>query len=478
MNVLFIASDHNIKNKSEHSLDYCSMLFGISYISSVLKANSHNTKLLYLYNDGDNNKIIDYYIESFAPKLVCFNFVATEFNFIANIAQRLKENYPEIFLLAGGPHASLCPEECILEAFGALCIGEGEEPTLELVHQLEKGLAPSGIQNLWIKHDSMIEKSSSRPFICIDKLPFPDRDMWREWVSTPISKMAILLGRGCPFLCSHCCNHALRKICPGVYVRLRPLDSIMDEINEIKNNFPLVNEIYFEIETFGIDVNWSMKLCKRLKEFNTKLDKPISFGVNLRIMSNIKSDILFKSMREANFNYINIGLESGSERVRRNILRRNESNEDIIKTVQLAKSYGLKINIYNMMGIPGEEYGDFLQTIALNRICLPDQSRTAICFPYPGSDLFEQSKKSGLIGKKLDHDMEREKATLDLPGFSKKKIQNSYVWFEYYIYKGHKPTHKLLLGVLDRKMRVTFPSDRLYMLTIYNFLKKLKASII
>ena len=380
-------------------------------------------------------------------------------------------------MLAGGPHASLCPEECILAAFDALCIGEGEEPTLELAQQLEKGLSPSGIQNLWIKQAPAIEKNPSRPFICIDDLPFPDRAMWREWIPGPISKISILLGRGCPFSCSYCCNHALRKISPGIYVRLRPLDSIIQEIREIKNDFPTVNEIYMEIETFAIDINWCEKLCEKLMQLNTTLDEPMSFGVNLRITSNLKSDLI-KLMKGANFKYVNIGLESGSEKVRRNILRRYESNEDIIKTVKLVKSYGLKVNFYNMLGIPGEEYDDFLKTIAINRTCLPDRSRTSICFPYPGSDLYKQSKESGLIGDNLDYDMERERATLDLPGFPKKKIQRSYIWFEYHIFKGHRPTYKLLLGVLDRQMRVTFPADRLYMLTTYNFLKKIKSAII
>jgi anaerobic magnesium-protoporphyrin IX monomethyl ester cyclase len=188
------------------------MLFGISYISSALKNENNNTKLLYLINSDDNNNIIDSYIISFVPNLIRLTFVATEFHFIADIAQRIREKYPEIFLLAGGPHASLCPEECILGPFDALCIGEGEEPTRELVQQLEKGLAPAGIPNLWIKHASGVEKNPARAFICIDDVPFPDRAMWREWISGPISKISILLGRGCPFSCSYCCNHAFGEV--------------------------------------------------------------------------------------------------------------------------------------------------------------------------------------------------------------------------------------------------------------------------
>jgi anaerobic magnesium-protoporphyrin IX monomethyl ester cyclase len=477
MNILFICSNHNLMKKDIPLRDYYSLLFGISYISSVLKIHRYNTKLFYLTNMNHKNGYLNNCIKDFSPQLICFSFVATEFPFIADIAQQIKRDHPGIYLLAGGPHASLCPEECISEAFDALCIGEGEAPTLELVQQLEEGVSPSGIQNLWIKHDQTIESNPCRPFMHIDNLPFPDRAMWREWIATPVSRMSILLGRGCPFSCSYCCNHALRKIAPGGYVRLRPIDSIIEELIEIKKDFPSVTEIYLEIETFGIDLNWSVALCNKLAELNGTLEEPLSFGVNLRVTANHKIHDIFKSLKKANFKYINIGLESGSEQVRRKILRRRESNADIIETVKVAKSHGIKVNFYNLIGIPGENYDDFLQTISINRTCLPDQPRAAIFFPYPETDLFNLCNELGVLDKKLDHDMERIKAALDLPGFPKKMIQKSYIWFDYQIYKGHKPFHKLLLGVLERHMQVKFSSDPLYILTIYNYLKKCKFNL-
>lgn len=71
---------------------------------------------------------------------------------------------------------------------------------------------------------------------------------------------------------------------------------------------------------------------------------------------------------------VKIGLESGSERIRREILKRNYSNKDIIDAVSLARKYGLKVFFYNLMGIPGETLNDFKETIGINRICLPDIS--------------------------------------------------------------------------------------------------------
>lgn len=149
---------------------------------------------------------------------------------------------------------------------------------------------------------------------------------------------------------------------------------------------------------------------------------------------------------------VKIGLESGSERIRREILKRNYSNKDIIDAVSLARKYGLKVFFYNLMGIPGETLNDFKETIGINRICLPDISIPHVFFPYPGTELYALCKDLKLLPKVLDTDLERCKATLDLPGFSKKQIQDSYVWFDYDVYKGYKPMYKILFKVLVAKL--------------------------
>jgi hypothetical protein len=52
--------------------------------------------------------------------------------------------------------------------------------------------------------------------------------------------------------------------------------------------------------------------------------------------------------------------------------------------------------------------------------------------------------------------MERCKANLGLSGFSKRQIQKSYLWFDYYLYKGYKPTYKLLAKVLALRIRKNY----------------------
>ncbi|MFX0065493.1 MAG: B12-binding domain-containing radical SAM protein [Candidatus Hermodarchaeota archaeon] len=449
--------------------------FGISYISAFLKSHGYRTELLVLTRETKNEYISDFIID-FHPNLICFTTVTTEYNFIAKIAQYIKARFPNIYLLVGGPHVSLNPESAIKDSFDALCIGEGEYPTLELIEQLKEGRKPTSIPNLWIKRDNQIEKNPTREFIHnLDNLPFPDREMWLRWINYPHNRrQVILLARGCPFNCSYCCNHALKRLAPGKYVRLRSVENIIEELKAVIKRFPQTKEIYFEIETIGVNLEFAIDLCSKLEKINKKLKRPLSFGANLRITPKKNFEPLFAALKKANFRFVNIGLESGSEKIRKEILRRNYSNKDFLRIVQLMKSYDLKFSTYNMIGIPGETLSDFKMTIACNRTALPNWMNVNIFFPYPGTDLYAVCKELGLLNHRLD-ERERVKASLDLKQFSRKQVQKQFEWFYYNVYRGYKPLYLALGMVFYIKMRNIVVLNRIYCkLTSYPFLKKIE----
>lgn len=440
------------------------MQFGISYISAVLKIHGHQTRLLVLSRETAN--AVDKFIEEFQPSLVCFTAVASEYPFIARIARKIKEKHPSIYLLAGGCHVSLNPEQAISDAFDAVCIGEGEYPTLELVKKLEKCKEPSTVANLWIKHKTEIEKNPSGAFLKdLDLIPFPDREMWQKWIyPASQTKHSILLGRGCPYLCTYCCNHALRKLQSGNYVRFRSPENILEELKRLVADFPKTEEVYLEVETFSANIKWAIEVCALLEKYNNVRSRPLSFGVNLRISPNINIEPLVAALKKANFTFVNIGLESGSERVRKEILNRNYSNQDVVRVVRLLKQHGLKINFFNLIGIPGETLEDFRETIRINRECQPDGNLLSIFFPYPGTDLYLRCKERKLLDMLPEKDiyMERMAAHLDLPEFPRRKIQRSYILFEWYAYLGHKPIYKILAYILRRKIHTSYSLNRFY----------------
>lgn len=395
MNILFIYSlqepylfSNPVFSKDIH--------FGISYISSFLKQHGHATGLVVLSRlfGKRNHTLLNSYITKFRPQLICFTAVSTEYSFIADMARYIKSHWPGIYLLIGGPHASLSPENILQDTFDALCIGEGEYPTCELVRQLEENKKPSGISNLWIKDSLGVEKNPVRPFLQdLDTLPFADRDLWQGHLEEQEFYGSVLLGRGCPFQCTYCCNSAFGKLAKGEYVRLRSVPNIMEEIRQITQQVFSKKIIYLEIETITVNKEWTLDLCAQLAEFNVKRAQPVSFGVNLRITPGLELEDYFKAFKKSNFKFVCIGVESGSQRVRSQILNRHYSNEDIINAVRLARQYGLEVHLNNLIGVPGETPDDFRETVKINRLCAPDKHYTCVFFPYPGTDLYFLCKK-------------------------------------------------------------------------------------
>ena len=451
MRVLFIhyEDDHYSREKPLEGFER--MQFGISYISSLLKKEGHETKLAVPTRESDG--VVEEHIREFDPGLICFTSVYSVIDYISELASRVKRRHPDLFLVIGGTHATLRPDDCLESAFDAVCVGEGEYAVLELVEQLESGRQPGKIPNLYIKHGTQVERNEPRPFMeDIDGLPFPDREMWVPWLANPLSRPSVLAGRGCPFQCTYCCNHALGRIADGKYVRLRSPRNIVDEILSIKRVFTLLEEAYLEVETLGANREWAMELCSKLEQMNAEFEVPVKFGANLRVTPNTDYDELFSALKASNFRFVNIGLESGSERIRRDVLARNYSNQDIINAVRTARKHNLEVGIYNLIGIPGETRKDFRETIRLNRICQPDWFLLSVFFPYPGTRLHDTCQELGLLDGSIDHELERRRPVLNQPGFSKRQIGRRYTWSHFLFYGGHQPLKGILQLVFLTKL--------------------------
>lgn len=459
MKILFIYSLEDTQSISKPVRSWSSIQFGISYIASLLKIHGNQIQLLVL---GSNNHwresegLLRTFMDDFIPDIICFTAVASQYTFIEKVASFIKNHWADKFLIIGGIHATLNPSEVIAHSFDALCIGEGEYPMVELCSQLAAKNFPRGIENLWIKSpDGSIERNPVRPFLQdIDSLPFPDQAMWKPWMKEQIgAELAVLLGRGCPYNCTYCCNHAIKKVASGKYVRMRSPGNIIKEVASLHKEYPAQRQIYFEVESVALDKSWLMEFCAKLQDFNSTVNNSIFYGCNFRISPQSIDEKIFIALKKANFYKINIGLESGSERIRREILKRDYSNKDFLDTVSLARKHGLKIYVFNMIGLPEETYSDHMETVLLNRKCQPDFHYTGIFFPYPGTELFNTCIQKGFIKVPFDSKMERMRAVIDSPYFPKTQVQNAYTWFNYHVYKGYKPLWWILIQTIMVKVR-------------------------
>ncbi|WP_054749931.1 B12-binding domain-containing radical SAM protein [Ruminiclostridium josui] len=293
------------------------------------------------------------------------------------------------------------------------------------------------------KTDGTIEKNPTRQFVQnLDELPYPDRDIWQKWIKNKKSIHNVIIGRGCPFNCTYCCNHVLRQVAEGKYVRFRSPQNVIGEIKEIIEKFPDTDTIFLEAEALNLNQEYLYDFCDQLAQFNKTLKKPISYGANIRLIANFDAEKTMRYFTKANIVIVNIGLESGSERVRRDILKRGEyTNDDVRRAVRAAKKYHRHTMLFVLLGIPSETYQEFEETLEITKECRPSFIHLGIFTPYPGTVLYDYCVENNYISKDTYHEKGRSVASLDMEGFSKKQVQKEYYNFFANVYAKSKFQH-------------------------------------
>ncbi len=416
MKVLFVYP--NIKQVVQYN-------HGIASLSASLKETGHETAL-FIINE-DYYLLLKNRISIYQPDMICFSIVSNYWEYSSYLAKKIKEDF-NVKIFAGGMHCSIFPQSYTLDkAFDGICLGEGEEAISELVNRIEHKESYYNIKNFWFKCDNTIIKNEIRPPIeNLDILPFPDRSIFQNQVN---GEARFIFSRGCPFNCSYCSNKAYRDLYAGKgkVIRYR---SAKKAIDEIKNCILLINTktITFDDDSFNKDMIWFAEFVK-LYEANSSLP---SFCCNTRPELITESSI--KLFKKANCSQINIGIESGDQDMRKNVLNRNMSNEQIVSAFQLARQYRISTYSFNMIGFPGETIDNFKKTIRLNQLVQPDKMQISIFYPYPGTRLETISREKGLIGEKEVYSYFYQ-SRLKLPGFSNSRILFYKILFQFNVYK-------------------------------------------
>lgn len=450
--------------------DPLSIHFGLSFIISVLKDAGYNTSLLVIAPNTNMHSELKKFLFENNLKVIGYTSVATQYSFVSEIAKQVKLMDNSIYNIIGGTHVILDHERVIQNSdFDAVCTGEGEQAIILFVQAIERGEQPAKIPNLWIRDSDtgLIEKNHNIDFNPdLDDLPYIDRKIWEPWIaSRPIKTQHILMARGCPFRCSYCSNHILAKTQGGRNLRFRSPENIRGELQQIIADCPDVDSIYFEVETFGANLKYALDFCEGLAKFNKTLRRPIRYGINLAVTGKIakNGDVLLEAMQKAGFSFVNIGLESGSEKVRKILNRPNYSNQNLIDFSRCARKRGIQVNLYVLIGLPGETPVDFKQTVEAAKQCMPYNCSLGKFYPYPGTILHRVVKENGFIDDNLETTLERRKTVVRMKAFPPWRIEYEYIMFHFRVFSSQMPFYKRILHVGRKIMYLSPKLNSVYM---------------
>lgn len=339
---------------------------------------------------------------------------------IVKIAKKLG-----IFVIAGGPHATVMPET-LIDNVDAVAIGEGEEIVKNLIENFPNLRKVKGI---FYKENGRIRKNLPQPRIDnIDNLEFPARDLlemekyinnWHflDSVDVNLRGTNIIASRGCPFNCSFC-QPTLRTLF-GNIVRKRSPENVIKEINQIVNQYDL-DGIFFHDDTFTINRDWIIKFCDLIKK--EKLE--ILWGCNSRVNTIDKE--LMQIMYKAGLRELHIGIESGSQRILDEIYQKGIKLEDAKKVISMTKEVGINTLCFFMLGAPTETKEEIWKTINFASSLDANEVTFSITTPLPKTRLYDIVKENYTISEDFsDFDYYSKRAFYDknLDFYKLKKLQ-------------------------------------------------------
>jgi len=344
---------------------------GIEYMSAILKKAGYDVRLFVdpqLFNDGTFyfkklEKIFDFSdwivreIKNYNPDLIGFSVLTDYYEWASKLAGMLKASM-DVQIIFGGMHPTIVPELVIKNKFvDMICIGEGEYPMLELAASMAKGKIDYSIKNLWFKKNGTIIRNDIRPLIeNLDSLPLPDKDLY--CMASPHFRIHyyITTGRGCPHMCSYCCNSYLHKLfrSKGKFVRLRSPKNILREIEYIVGKYGK-KFIFFVDENFGMNLDW----LKRFAELYKKQIN-IPYAAVMHPADVIQEKIGY--LKDSGCSFINLGVQAWDENIREKWFNRRVSNETMKKAIRLIQDNKIELMVDNIIDIPGQSIEDLIKS--------------------------------------------------------------------------------------------------------------------
>lgn len=365
----------------------------LRYINIVRYLNS-----CYKYMEGlnsENSPIwqeIAQTVHEFNPDIVGISVKSVKVPSAFRIAKISKKINRKIIVVAGGPHATTRPGDLLkLGNIDIVVRGEGEETFLELVENIGR----SDIDLRQIAGISFRDSSGNyfstpdRPLIeNLDRMSLPKRELILGYEDYTLEQLGwVMTSRGCPYNCAFCNSNAIWKR----RVRYISLSKVLDEVNYLADRFGITN-INFMDDSFTVSKKRVLEFCDKL--INRK--KRITWSCLTR--SDILDEELISIMKKAGCTKVDIGIESGSERIQK-LINKDIRLNDVERISNILRKCRIFWAGFFMIGFPTETREDILETLSFMKKVKPGWACISIFTPYPGSKLYDMVKADGMISE-------------------------------------------------------------------------------
>ncbi len=359
---------------------------GQQYVAASLLRDGHEVRCVDLAAVGSTNSEEDLVAlaEALAPDMIGMTLFTQ--NAARGYALAKKLRHAGRLLAAGGPHATVLPNEALENGFEVAVCGEGERVAVLLARWLDKKVKEP-FPEIAGCHTQGVRGLAWSPIENLDDLPFPHESYpcFDEKAYSPEGIAVIggmITSRGCPAQCTFCANYVT-----GRSHQWRSAANVIEEMKELRVGY---NVRHFSIwdDAFAAKHSRVEELCEAmLKEYTLN---GVTWSCNTPANMVNPEDLAL--MRKAGCAAVNFGIESGDKEILK-IIKKGQRPDQIKKAVAAAKAVGMTTIVNFMFGFPEEGIAELNNTLRLMTELADDAdyfNHRGTLTPFPGTAIYDQ----------------------------------------------------------------------------------------
>lgn len=364
----------------------------------------------------------------YAPGIIGISALFTPaYQNMLDIGKCCRDIFPDAIITAGGGIPTNVYKEIFRDStcFDALCYGEGEKPLLDLVKADDK-LRHLEENHSWITRTKVESgQSFQHNFIeNLDEIPFYDYDILdidgyglNPVITTFASldkkkqNFHIVTSRGCPYRCCFCASHSVH----GRKMRYHSVSRVREDLKRLRCQYG-AKIISFQDDHFLADRQRAFEIIDIIKEL--QITPVFQSGLALYALDRK----MLEALKSAGVNPIVLSVESGSNRVLKEIMHKSLNLSIVKRVVDDCRELGIYTDVNILIGLPGETKQDIEDTRVFLKTINATWFRINRAVPLPGSAMLDIClKKNYLKGNYLDCSF--KKAIIETEDFSAEYIE-------------------------------------------------------
>ena len=412
--------------KPNNKSDHIQPSLGLGYLAAALRKD-HEVRILDCIKERISAGALADVIKDFKPDcfgLQCYTF---DLNFVDQALATAKRCDKGIITVVGGPHPSVAAAD-MMKRFEAhldyIFTGEAEKGLAKLLEALSAGKKElNDIPGLVWRQGGAIRSNPKSVLEDLDSIAMPAWDLigpekypesqhgafFKQFPIAPI-----MLTRGCPFPCTFCAG----SVVSGKSIRRRSIDNVLKELVYLNKERGIM-EFHVIDDNFTMDMEYAKEFLRRLKKLN--------LGMTWAVPNGVRMDALDKEllglMKETGLYLISLGIESGSDRVLKD-MKKHLTVSKIRECVRMINDSGIDVAGFFILGFPGETVESIKDTIRFSQELKLVRANFFTYLPFPGSESYNELKaRDELEGIDWDH-FYFMNASYTPKGLTRKKLKN------------------------------------------------------